>query len=942
MARRRSPSLLLAGLAVLAIVGFGVRLAETERRIAIDKAENANLTAVRLLSEQIFGVFRTSDALLQSSIRPIAGPPVDFGRFDIDDARELIRIFPEVGYLFLVDGAGKPVAATYDQPFPTANYADRPLFQSHLDGTDFSISPSTISRRTGHAVVPVSRAIRDRYGRLQGVLVCVLERTYLEHLLASLADGQIDGVAVFRTDGTPLARWPATGGDGLTLPAEVIRRLDDQHPVSGLVTASADGRDRLSAFAKVNGYPLVVVVSRGKAVVLAGWWRSTLQMGAVSLAFSIVLLGLAVLDRNRGRQLQESRQTLELITETVAEVFWVGGIEQPSITYLSPAFEKIWRRPRALPNGSAQAFAETVHEEDRRRVVGDLALCRKGRPFEHEFRIRRPDGSIRWIWGRGFPIKDARGGVEHMVGVMQDITERRQAEDDLKRAKQFLDKVVNAAPDPIFVKDRDHRWQVLNDAFCALVGVEREKMLLKTDFDICSPAEAEVFRQMDEKAFASNGENISEEIFTDQTGRAHNLVTKKSAFTDIDGNQYLVGTTRDITAAKQAESALHEARRAAEQANRAKSEFLANMSHEIRTPMTAILGLARLLEEAGLGQQEGDYVRQIRGSAQLLLGILNDILDVSRIEAGRLDLECTEFSLPEVIATIVDIVSLSAREKNLAVTSAIEDRVPPMVVGDPLRLKQILLNLMGNAVKFTEVGEVDLRLAVEEESAEGIMLRFSIRDTGIGIAAERRDHLFQAFTQGDSSTSRRFGGSGLGLAIASKLVTLMGGKMDLSSQPGAGSEFRFTARFARATGKAEPPAEPLHAAPLAGRLAGLRLLLVEDNEVNQAVARQILLRAGALVETADDGAAAVTILAKRAKDFDAVLMDIQMPGMDGYQATRTIRQELGLTALPIIAMTANALASDRRKALAAGMNAHLAKPIDIEALFRTLGANRSA
>ncbi|HIJ64301.1 MAG TPA: PAS domain-containing protein, partial [Rhodospirillaceae bacterium] len=726
--RRRPPTLLLAGLAVLIILGFDIRLAETERRIAIDKADSANLTAARLLSEQIMGVFRVSDALLQSSIRPILGPPVDLGRFELDDANELIRIFPEIGYLFLVDGTGKPLAATYGQPFPTGSYADRPLFRSHSVGADFNIGAVTVSRRTGHVVLPVSRAIRDPDGRLRGVLVCVLERSHLEHLLASLADGQIDGAALFRAEGDLLAGWPASATERMSLPADLVRGLDDAHPVTSVTASLADGRDGLAAFAKVTGYPLVVAVSRGK--VLAGWWHSTAQTGLVSLAFSIALLGLAVLDRNRVRQLQESQQTLELITETVAEVFWVGDTNQPTISYLSPAYEEIWRRPRALPYRSARAFTETIHREDRRRVVDDLVLCRKGHPFEHEFRIRRPDGSIRWIWGRGFPIKDATGEVEHLVGVMQDITVR-----------------------------------------------------------------------------------------------------------------------------KQAELALDEARLAAEQASRAKSEFLANMSHEIRTPMNAILGLARLLEEAGLGVRESDYVRQIQTSAELLLGILNDILDFSRIEAGRLDLESAEFSLPEAVDTIVEIVSLPAREKNISVTSAIGDGVPPLLVGDPLRLKQILLNLVGNAVKFTEAGSVDLRVEVDQDPGDHVMLRFSVRDTGIGIAGDRLDHLFQAFTQGDSSTSRKFGGSGLGLAIAGKLVTLMGGRMDLSSQPGAGSEFRFTARFVRSTGVTAPPAEPRRAAPLAGRLAGLRLLLVEDNEVNQAVARLILQSAGAEVEIAADGAA---------------------------------------------------------------------------------------
>ncbi|WMP15922.1 ATP-binding protein [Thiothrix lacustris] len=510
--------------------------------------------------------------------------------------------------------------------------------------------------------------------------------------------------------------------------------------------------------------------------------------------------------------------------------------------------------------------------------------------------------------------------------------------EEITAQKQTFEAIYKTSKDGIAIIDVEtSAFLDANQAYLDMTGFSYDELRRTSNIKLCVEADRARTRLAIQEVIEQG--YIKNFIQTSLTRDGTPIITTMSIALMSDASKMLA-SVKDITVQKELERSLTAEKQRAESAAQAKSMFLANMSHEIRTPMNAIIGMTHLALKTDLDNKQRNYVYKANHAAASLLGILNDILDFSKIEAGKMELECTPFRLEDVLEHLENLLSFKAEEKGIHFSIHTDAAVPTALIGDPLRLGQILINLGNNAIKFTDMGgKVDIRVQLEKTSNTQALLHFLIQDTGIGMTEEQQARLFQSFSQADNSTTRKFGGTGLGLAICKSLSELMSGHIWTESQPGAGSIFHVTLAMLIQQGQASPRrseqvADSAQVAINLASLTGKRVLLVEDNVLNQEVASDILTDYGIQVDIANHGQEALDLL--KDQTFDCVLMDCQMPVMDGCTATREIRKQARFQSLPIIAMTANSMNGDKDKILAVGINDYIAKPIDIANLIDTL------
>ena len=577
-----------------------------------------------------------------------------------------------------------------------------------------------------------------------------------------------------------------------------------------------------------------------------------------------------------------------------------------------------------------------------------------------------------WLEINLYPIRDNAGKLVKFIAVERDISKRKKADEEIRlhrdhlkelvegktqeikhqmaqyrEQKNLLNLVLESMPLALFVKDAKNgfKWVIVNNAAESMFGVSKDKILGHEDYDIFPKSESDFFRATDQKVMAGGVlVEIDVEPLTTPEGTRKLHTIKVPIYDELGAPALLLGIAEDVTEKITTREDLRIAKELAEQATHAKSDFLANMSHEIRTPMNGIIGLTRLLADTELDLEQSQSVQAILKSGETLLFLLNDILDFSKIEARELALESLSVNLQEILQNVIDLLSVTASKKGLVINYSYGKNTPPGVVGDPVRIGQIVTNLIGNAVKFTQNGHVSLSVSAQERKDRGDFLySLIIEDTGIGMSQEVQAKIFWKFTQSDSSTSRQFGGTGLGLAISKSLVEMMGGEISVASELGKGSIFTVTIPFQKAEAVAQQDNRTRtreRRISTAEAFSRFRILVVDDHPVNMLFAQKLLKTMGFVrTDSAEDGLEALDKLKNGGKDYDIVLMDCQMPGMDGFEASRNLReweQASGHKRTPVIAMTARAMEGDRDLCLQAGMDDYLSKPVNPDKLHEVL------
>ncbi len=645
------------------------------------------------------------------------------------------------------------------------------------------------------------------------------------------------------------------------------------------------------------------------------------------------------------RQLHETLRFTETLLDSMPYPVTVKDREHRFVR-VNAAYEREFGADRATMLG--KTTADALNDPSRGGIdVEEEMIVNPGiRSYTRARRMR--GGEVRHVTITKAAVIGESGEVTGFITTHVDVTDLKEAEAQAGRHLRLSNILLDASPAPTVVKDRDLQLISCNIAYEKMFEVRREDILFRPLGRHRGEIASEI-EQIERQLLAKPGVHQIERVIASPSGRRIHCIINKSTYADEANESGEVGgiitTFTDITELKQTEANLIAAKQVAEAAMRARSQFLANMSHEIRTPMNGVLGMTSLLHTTPLNSEQREYVDTVKLSGEALLKIINDILDFSKIEAGKVEIESTAFDLRSRVSAVTQLFAASARERKLRLTSEIAVDVPQIVMGDPVRIGQVLSNIVANAIKFTIEGSVHISVMAAERQAGRVTLRFEVSDSGIGIAKDAIDKIFNPFSQEDITTTRRFGGTGLGLTISRELVELMDGAMRVESTPGQGSRFSFTIPVAVGSELAALPAAPVGASVsqqvAASAPTQIHVLLAEDNKINQMVATRMLEKLGCKVTVAQDGVQAVEQVSR--EKFDLILMDCHMPNMDGFAATAAIRaleQRVGtaggLQRHIIIAQTANAMEGDRETCLAASMDDYMTKPFTSDTLAAVL------
>jgi len=649
----------------------------------------------------------------------------------------------------------------------------------------------------------------------------------------------------------------------------------------------------------------------------------------------IGVLGVArdISERTRAYELLRlSEEKFSIAFKSSPDAFSLTRFRDGVFLDINESFtEQLGYRPEDVIGTSSLDLNIWVNPADRDLMVQQIRD--KGSVRNMEAQFRRKGGQIQT--GLMSTSLIVINGEECLLNFVRDITERKRAEEQLRLSEEKFASAFKASPDSVNLNRlTDGTYLEINEGFCTITGYREDEVLGKSSLDL------------NIWVFPEDRQRLVQEL--KQHGVVKNLETQfrckdgsiitgqmSACIIMVNGEQCLLNITRDVTERKLYVEELKQARRAADTANRAKSEFLANMSHEIRTPMNGIIGMAQLLQFTDLNPEQQEYLQCLESSTKNLLSLLNDILDLSKIESGKIELENTSFSLRQSIQDVITTQISLIHQKQLRLITDLPAEIPELLLGDPLRIKQILLNLLGNAIKFTETGSITLAVRVIEYQGSSLKLQLSLRDTGIGMTPEALERIFAPFEQADNSTTRKYGGTGLGLTICRRLAELMGGRIWAESVAGQGSCFFVEMPFERPDYQQTQRPEPVTPTCSSGARS-LKLLLAEDNELNATTLIAMLQKLGHRVDLACNGQQALDSLLKGS--YDCILMDISMPVLGGDEVTRIIREAELQTGqhMPIIALTAHALRGDREQFLSSGFDGYVAKPVDIQQLAAEL------